>query len=459
MWLNLVFAKLNAKCRALVADEGGNFAMIFALTLVPVVSAVGVGVDYSRAGQAHSQLQAAADATALAVSSNAPSQSASQLQSSAQNFFSGVFNNTNVTGLAVNATYSNSGGSQVTVTASAQLKTMFMKIAGLSSMNISTSSTTAWGTGRLRVALVLDNTGSMNDYGKITALKTATNNMLTQFKNAAVNNGDVYVSIIPFVKDVAVDPINYNQSWIDWTDWDANNGTCSNGGSGNGNGNGWAWGLGGGGSTQASCNGTWTPANHNTWNGCITDRGNSNAPSGNNYDTNVVAPANGNPASQFPAENYGACPAKVMGLNYNWSTMTTAVNNMVANGNTNQAVGLAWGWLSLVGGGPFTVPPMDPNYQYTQVIILLTDGLNTQDRWYSNQTSIDNRQQMTCNNIKAAGITLYTIQVNTDGDPTSTLLQNCASTSSQFFLLTSANQIVTTFSQIGTKLSQLRIAK
>ena len=32
----------------------------------------------------------------------------------------------------------------------------------------------------------------------------------------------------------------------------------------------------------------------------------------------------------------------------------------------------------------------------------------------------------TCNNIKAAGITLYTIQVNTGGEPTSTLLQNCA---------------------------------
>ena len=35
----------------------------------------------------------------------------------------------------------------------------------------------------------------------------------------------------------------------------------------------------------------------------------------------------------------------------------------------------------------------------------------------------------TCANIKAAGITLYTIQVNTGGDPTSTLLQNCASPS------------------------------
>jgi von Willebrand factor type A domain-containing protein len=102
---------------------------------------------------------------------------------------------------------------------------------------------------------------------------------------------------------------------------------------------------------------------------------------------------------------------------------------------------------------------MASGYQYSQVIILLTDGLNTQDRWYTNQSSIDARQQMTCTNIKASGIILYMIQVNTDGDPTSTLLQNCASDPSKFFLLTSANQIITTFNQIGTNLSQLRIAK
>jgi hypothetical protein len=39
------------------------------------------------------------------------------------------------------------------------------------------------------------------------------------------------------------------------------------------------------------------------------------------------------------------------------------------------------------------------------------------------------------------------------------LLQNCASDSSKFFLLTSSSQIVTTFQQIGTNLTQLRIAK
>ena len=83
-----------------------------------------------------------------------------------------------------------------------------------------------------------------------------------------------------------------------------------------------------------------------------------------------------------------------MGLNYDWSAMTSLVNNMSPNGNTNQAIGLQLGWMSLVGGGPFTAPPMDPNYTYTQVIILLTDGLNTQDRWYTSQSSIDARQQL-----------------------------------------------------------------
>ena len=59
-------------------------------------------------------------------------------------------------------------------------------------------------------------------------------------------------------------------------------------------------------------------------------------------------------------------------------------------GNTNQAIGLQLGWQSLTAA-PFTVPAKDPNYTYKQVIILLTDGLNTQDRWYTSAASIDAR--------------------------------------------------------------------
>ena len=145
-----------------------------------------------------------------------------------------------------------------------------------------------------------------------------------------------------------------------------------------------------------------------------------------------------------------------MGLNYNWSAHDDAGQQHVARTAipTRRSV-LQLGWMSLVGGGPFPAASDGPELSYQQVIILLTDGLNTQDRWYTSQSSIDARQQLTCNNIKAAGITLYTIQVNTGGDPTSTLLQNCASTSDKFYLLTQANQITATFQAIGTNLTEL----
>jgi hypothetical protein len=56
-----------------------------------------------------------------------------------------------------------------------------------------------------------------------------------------------------------------------------------------------------------------------------------------------------------------------------------------------------------------------------------------------------------------------TVQVETGGDPTSTLLQNCASntsgTTDHSFLLTSADENVTTFNRIGTDLTPLYLAK
>ena len=216
--------------------------------------------------------------------------------------------------------------------------------------------------------------------------------------------------------------------------------------------------------------GTWTAKNHNTWNGCVTDRGYPASPSKlgglsgpdttYNYDTNAVSPDPVTPrwSSLYPAEQYGSCPQAVKGLSYDWSGMASLVDNMSPAGNTNQAIGLQLGWMSLVGGGPFSVPPLDQTFQYTQVIILLTDGLNTQNRWYTAQNSIDTREQMTCDNIKAQKIQMYTIQVNTGGDPTSTLLQNCATSSDMFYLLTSADQVTATFNTIGTNLTKLRVA-
>lgn len=442
-----LFGKLNALRRNFAKADRGSVMITFALALVPMVALIGASVDYSRASAIRTAMQAAVDSTALAISSAAATQTDTQLQNSAQTFFNALFTRTDISNIAVTTVYTTTGGSQLQITSTGQMPTSFMGIMGFKTIKITASSTSTWGNTRLRVALVLDNTGSMSSAGKLTALKTATKNLLAQLKTAAVKDGDVYVSIIPFSKDISVDPVtNYTQSWIDWTDWNVDNGSCSKNNQ----------------NTKSGClnkNGTWTPNDHSTWNGCITDRGNSNAPSSDNYDTNVAPTVNGVAASQFPAEQFASCTQPVMGLNYNWTTMNTLVDGMVAVGNTNQGIGLAWGWLSLDGGGPFTVPAMDKNYTYSKVIILLTDGLNTENRWYTSQNSIDNREKTTCANIKAAGITLYTVQVNTGNDPTSTLLKNCASGTENFHILTSANDIITTFAQIGETLSKLRIAR
>ena len=325
----------------LLRDERGSLLPVFAIILLVLIGMIGMGIDYTRASFANAKLQVALDATALALSANASTITSGALTSEANTLFSSIYTGTRLTTPSITATYSNAGGPQIVLTGTATLPTTFLNLPPfrLASMNLSASSTIAWGQSRLRVALVLDNTGSMSDSGKIGALQTATKNLLNQLKSVAVNTGDVYVSIIPFVKDVNVGSSYSSASWIDWTDWEANNGSCSRGNA----------------TTKSSCtnNGyTWTPDSHSTWNGCITDRGNSNAPSSQNYDENVNAPTAGVNASLFPAEQYDSCPLQMKGLSYDWTAMTTMVNQMTPNGNTNQAIGLVWGWMSLVGGGP-----------------------------------------------------------------------------------------------------------
>jgi Flp pilus assembly protein TadG len=601
------WTKFRSALRTFRIAQAGNVAITFAFAALPIMVGVGFAMDYSHANSVKAAMQAALDSTALMISKEAATDSSTTLQTNAQKYFLALFTRPEAKNVTVTASYNTTGGTSVVINTAADVPTSLLSIIGYNTITVNSSSTAKWGTNRLRVALVLDNTGSMADAGKMPALQAATNSLLSQLQNAVSTNGDVYVSIVPFVKDVNLGSSNWNSNYIYWgtlaqdptlsdnNSWDANNGSCSapfstysprsaciaksacsiSGyttqssctGAGTCSLSGYTTsstctGAGtcsisgkttqsscttgtcsisgystqstctaagtcsiSGKTTQSSCTSagvcsksqyttsstcsqhsgtwttgtwtagkwtaggtwtagtwtpgvwsaaTWTPNNHNTWTGCVMDRGNSAAPdTTGNYDTNVVAPNTTINSTLYAAEQYGSCPQAVIGLSYDWTSMNSLVSNMSPNGSTDQGIGLQLGWLSLVGGGPFYAPPLQSGYNYTQVIILLTDGLNTQDRWYgdgsslgtSDDAKIDAREQLTCNNINAAGITLYTIQVNTGGDPTSTLLQNCAGSpgnypdSAKFFLLTSASQIMTVFTQIGTNLSQLRVAK
>ncbi|MBV8792491.1 MAG: pilus assembly protein [Pseudolabrys sp.] len=464
MMANSIAAWRN-KFRQFVRDRAGNVAITFAIATLPVIGVVGAAVDFSHGNSVRAAMQNALDSTALMLARDAATLSNADLQTKALNYFTALFTRPEAKNIAISATYTSSSGSQVVVNGSATVDTGLMSAIGIRQMTINGTATSKWGNTRLRVALVLDNTGSMADYGKMTALKSATHSLLNQLQSAASTNGDVYVSIIPFTTVVNVGSSNNGQSWLDWSDY----GSCSGG---------WTtaydW-------TKAHCSAdggtrtTYSSSQKSSWKGCITDRGNLTGPdTTNNYDTNVTAINSSVAASKYPAVdysiggwNYCTLP-QAMGLTYSWSSLSSLVDSMQPGGATNQNIGLQVGWASLTGLGPFSAPAEDSNYTYQHVMILLTDGLNTQNRWYgdggtvgsSDDAKIDAREALTCANFKAASTTniLYTIQVNTDGDPTSTLLQNCASTSDKFYLLTSSSGIADVFTQIGTNLSKLRVA-
>jgi Flp pilus assembly protein TadG len=677
----------EAAKRFLRAKEG-NVAVIFTIAAIPLLGFVGAAIDYSRANAARSTMQADLDSTALMLSKDLSANriSASDVQATAQKYFAALYTNRDalaagVPAPTITAVYTaNNGnlGNTIALSATGTVNTDFVKVLGLltgsnnlNQLSFTTHATTAWGNVKMRVALVLDNTGSMAQNGKITALRNAvagTGGLIDQLSGLAKNNGDVYISVIPFAKIVNAGASNYASSWIDWTDWlnpptsqpnnqmpsttnyqaglpinwhgigpgwtcpftNSNSGfTCqatpannssaptnnkipasvSYGGqtilgpicpsvdaNSHSNYNGcWDSELvndGGvaqtfcSGSSSCSCTGApattpactctgsgstkvckgpryihnWTQpvsadtahntgqphlnppvgfnvqdtvahipatstANPNpawigtgtagtwlgtgttptlcaspsalncmtmvannwmspstnpisTWTGCIADRTQSADETGD-------AP---NPASVltlFPANQHyengkaycdsSSSPTleQIMPLSYDWSTLKSKVNAMQPTGGTDQSVGLAWGWQSLLTTGPIPAPAEDSNTTYNRVIILLSDGLNTEDRWPgygdgSSQvgTKIDDRQAQQCTNIKNAVdstgrpmFLVYTIQVNTSGDPTSTVLQNCASDPSKFFMLTSSSQIATTFTSIGTALSALRVAR
>lgn len=430
------------------AAEQGNIAVIFAIALVPVLSFIGAAVDYSRAAQARTSMQAALDSAALMLSKDLSSGTitTSQISTKAQAYFNGLFTGTaTLPSVSVAATYtaSTSMGSTIQLTGTGAYTTSFMKIAGFPTLGIGATSTSAWGNVRMRVALVLDNTGSMAQDGKMPAMQTAAKNLVDQLSTLAKADGDVYISIVPFAKDVNVGASNYNKDWVDFTDWDAVNGnwTCAAG-------NDWncsKW--------------KWVPANHSGWTGCVVDRD-------QDYDTKNTTPTTGNVGTLFPAEQYSYCNSgssaylqPIMPLSYDWTSLKGRIDAMKPTGNTNQGIGLAWGWMTLSTGNPMNAPAKDPNYTYKDAIVLLSDGLNTQNRWYSNASQIDARQKKLCDNAKAENITIYTVQVNTGSDPTSSVLQYCASSGDKFYLVTSASQTVSVFKDIGSSLSKLRVAR
>src|ERR1041384_1187469 len=143
----------------------------------------------------------------------------------------------------------------------------------------------------------------MQQNAKMTNLKTAAHNLLTTLKNAAKQPGDIKVAIVPFATDVNVGASNVDAAWIDGTEWEAANGTCSNTNY----------------HSKSSCesnNKVWTPKPHSAWNGCVYDRDQNN-------DVANTATVAGAPATLFRAHQASNCPTSMMPLTEDWTPLNS----------------------------------------------------------------------------------------------------------------------------------------
>lgn len=432
--------------RRFLGDQRGNFAIMFALASIPIIMAAGAAVDISRAYVVETRLKAALDAAALAVG-GVTGKSNAELQIIAQNYFNANYPADKM-GVPGTVTVTQSGN-VVSLTVAADLPTSLMGIAGIDTLDIVAESQVTRMGKKLEVALVLDNTGSMDNGGRMSVLKTAAKDLINTVSTAALTPGDVKVAIVPFNVDVKVGTSYENANWIKWSEFVPSGGGNSGGGW---NGTGCSFlevlfGL---------CNNSGSNS-HAGWNGCIMDRDQS-------YDVQNTLPPSGSGSSgddkRYPAHentsyNNNCSMQTIMPLSYDWTALKTHIDNMVPAGHTNTTIGLAWGWNMLTPGAPLSTAA-SPASNLDKVIVFLTDGDNTRSRWGSSQSTMDSRTSLVCSNIKAAGILVYSVRV-IDGN--ASLIRGCATQTSMYYSVNSASELTSVFASIAQSLSNLRISQ
>ena len=437
--------------RSFWSDEEGNFLLLFAFAMIPVIGSMGVALDYSLASSYRTDIQKSLDATALALTRIMPTDQAT-LDTVGNQYFQANLGPHQILDLQLTVTPE---VGKLKLSAKGTYKPQMAHIVGVGDVSLGTNSEARWSIGKVEIALVLDNSWSMNSLGRMTELKSAAHNLLNVLETAAKTPGDAKVAIIPFDARVNVGTANVAASWIKWNDWDAANGTCSKTQY----------------HSQGSCtsnNGVWTPANHNLWNGCVWDRNKSN-------DTLDAAPADS--ATNYPAWqcDHGIgnpnLVSQMLPLTINWgtpastdaSTLHGKVNSMLPSGYTNITIGLVWGWHALSDTAVMTDGAANNAANLQKYIILLTDGENTRNRFSDSESTMNARTRATCDNIRALTkadgsklIKVYTIRL-VDGDDT--LLSYCATTPDMFKPVANASELSSVFSSIGAEIANLHLAK
>mgnify|MGYP000176886417 CR=1 FL=1 len=198
-------------------DRRGNVLPIFAVALVPLLVATGGAVDYTNAQQQRGIVQAALDSAVLAAGKKIGLMNNAELQTEANKFYVTNIGNKIASPPALATSVA---ASTITGTTTLHVPTYFLGVIGLNEIvfDIKSSATLAMGT--IEVAMVLDNSGSM-DGTKISTLKTAATNLVnTVFGLGATSTkpDPVKVALVPFAGSVNIGSGFQSDAGATWLD-------------------------------------------------------------------------------------------------------------------------------------------------------------------------------------------------------------------------------------------------
>jgi Flp pilus assembly protein TadG len=483
--------KLQSMRHRFAAARSGQIALTFALSLLPLMLAVGCGIDLSRVLMARTQLLEAVDATGLAVA-RSPTGDPTKMTREAQAYFYANYGTLNVGTLeslavepmppvvAPGATVAASPG--IRVDARVRVPMSFMALAGVNDLEVQASADIIREARALEMVLVLDTTASMAGTKMSTLLSAG-----EALARLVMVDPSVRLAVVPFAQYVNIGLANrsipgvsvpadsttcttINRNVTTCTGTETYLGTCYR----NVNpqpGTCYSDGVPYTCTTytreaypctltrNTGCTTTTQPTTSctsQTWRGCVGSR----PPPNNSSDL-------GFPGSSLPGLMNTTCGQPVTLLTTSVSTIATAIRALRASGNTYMPAGLQLGWHVLTPRIPFDqASPYSSDPPPKRVMMLMTDGINSLSLsgtgpWHnqSSRTAADQLTLTLCNNIKADGIELYTVALEVTDAATLSMLRTCASSPSNFFNADSSSKLLESFQAIAASVSNLRLSK
>lgn len=215
-WGETIMIRILRFFGALRADQRGGVVSFIAISIIPMVAAVGLSVDAARGWLVKSRLSSAIDAAGLAGGRviTSPSRDDDIRMFFNANFPANFMESTvNGPNISVDA-----GQTTITINATATIPTTFMRVVGISQVTVRAD--TVVKRKGMELVLVVDNTGSMINKAKSTDTKTkidAVKDAANVLVDAVYGNREtvenLWVGVVPYVAAVNIGNNVQHRNW------------------------------------------------------------------------------------------------------------------------------------------------------------------------------------------------------------------------------------------------------